>query len=39
MICRFPELNVSPFQGKEFAAPEPGSSVQENHHTKTPIKL
>jgi hypothetical protein len=33
------ELDVSPLQGEEFAAPQPGDGVQENHHTKTAIKL
>src|SRR5467141_2905850 len=33
------ELDVSPLQGKEFTAPQPDGGVQENHHTKTPIKL
>jgi hypothetical protein len=32
-------LDVSPLQGKEFNAPQPGDGVQDDHHTKTPIKL
>jgi hypothetical protein len=33
------ELDVSPLQGKEFTAPQSGDGVQEDHDTKTPIKL